>query len=888
MKFPYKINYFILIISSIFIYIKSNSLTPLSLCTKGRVSQHINFEKGTCSFGKLLENKTTKESSSYLFPAAINQDLYKNSAQCGVCYEMVGPTGAIRVRVEDNCSKNNERGLCRGDMPHFNVAENGTSYIMGKADNVNITFRMISCDYSGNIRILTDENINKNYLSFIVLDHNIGVSYIEMKEYNTNIWTNITRSNDNKWVYYNFQNGITFPLTLRIYSINGDYVTVTMNNPEVNKYYEANNNFIIPNNNNYFNIETLTKININSNNNNVAKCCERDKSDFTPIYTNGYINEGYNDYQQKVTVEYNSYDAYFGTYSMKAKFESTGNLIFESPFPIRADQFKGVFFMIKSNQICSDCLYFRAYNLNDNNKNIIFDQANVWKNYSFSFDELGIKNNEFNGIVFNYYKYTNEYLEVNIDKIELIPNPNAPDAGICTGSTNQNNDDISPDPNDDNNGNNDDQNTYNYIRINSIIINENAPNILNIKSDQFTNNENKQIALKLIPKSNLNIKSVDINNCTFSNPYLINLFTCTLPSNISDGIYNIRTQTTNGLNFIYSEEVEIKKGVFICGNVDTRMKQYSSVYYSPLIIIYSKEQIISKGDKVKFDIYPIPQEEYNLDNNEVILLNARGDKALHLKYCHQNIKNKTVYSIQCTVSNNMMKDNYTNLYSNQIISLLGSQNMNLIGSSSNGGILKNSFSQIVDSNLTSSQKQNFNITFDVLYYNSKIKPGNKFPHNIFLYGVKKNSRKLDDQTTVYDSQITLRNCTAGDYSTEDYNAIGSITCRVPDFVPAGTYSKLESDGIDINPQNSINLIFEKDFNRSSEVKNQNKNSDTNEKKSSSKRSKDWIAWLIVGIVAVVLPLIVIVILICRKSDSSDESSTNKVNDSSAPANKSSD
>jgi hypothetical protein len=651
-----------------------------------------------------------------------------------------------------------------------------------------------------------------------------------------------------------------------------------MDNPEVNKYYEANNNFIISNNNNYFNIATLTKININANTNNVAKCCERDKSDFTPIYANGYVNGGYNDYQNKVTIEYNSNDAYFGTYSMKAKFESMGNLIFESSFPIRADQFKGVFFMIKSNQICSDCLYFRAYNLNDNNKNIIFDKENVWKNYSFSFDELGIKNNEFNGIVFNYYKYTSEYFEVNIDKIELIPNPNAPDTGICTVSTNQSNDDISPDPNDDN--------TYNYIRINSIIINENAPNILNIKCDQFTNNENKQIAFKLQPKSNVNIKSIDINNCTFSNLYLINSFTCTLPSNISDGIYNIRTETNNGLNFIYSEEVEIKNGVFICGNVDMRMKQYSSVYYSPLIIIYSKEQIINKGDKVKFDIYPIPQEEYNLDNNEVILLNAKGDKALHLKYCHQNIKNRTVYSIQCAVSNNMMKDNYTNLYSNQIISLLDSQNMNLISSSSNGVMLKSNFSQIVDSNLTSSQKQDFNITFDVLYYNSNIRPGNKFPHNIFLYGVKKTSRKLDDQTTVYDSQITLRNCTAGDYSPEDYNAIGSIICRVPDFVPAGAYSKLESDGIDMNPQNSINLIFEKDFNRS-EVKNKNKNNDTNEKKSSSKRSKDWIVWLIVGIVAVVLALLVIVILVCKKSDSNDESSIKKVDDSSAQANQSS-
>ena len=376
MKFSYKINYFILIISSIFIYIKSNSLTPLSLCTKGRISQYINFEKGTCSFGKLLENKTIKVSSSYLFPAAINQDLYKNAAQCGVCYEMVGPTGAIRVRVEDNCSKNNEKGLCRGDMPHFNVAGNGTSYIMGRADNANITFRMISCDYTGNIRILTDEKTNKNYLSFVVLEHNIGVSFIEMKEYNSNIWTNITRSTDNKWTYYNFQNGMTFPLSLKIYSINGDYVIITMDSPEGNKYYEANNNFMIQNNNNnFFDLSTLTKIKANINS---SKCCERDKSDFTPIYNNGHVNGGYNNYQQRVTVVYNSTDAYLGKYSIKAKFERLGNLIFESAFPIRADQYKGVFFSIKAHQLCNDCIVFRAYNINNNNKIISFEEVNIW------------------------------------------------------------------------------------------------------------------------------------------------------------------------------------------------------------------------------------------------------------------------------------------------------------------------------------------------------------------------------------------------------------------------------------------------------------------------------------------------------------------------------
>ena len=71
---------------------------------------------------------------------------------------MVWPNGAIRVRVEDYCSKNNELGLCSGDMHHFNIAKNGSSYIMGNSDLANITFRMVSCDYSDNVKIIVPGN----------------------------------------------------------------------------------------------------------------------------------------------------------------------------------------------------------------------------------------------------------------------------------------------------------------------------------------------------------------------------------------------------------------------------------------------------------------------------------------------------------------------------------------------------------------------------------------------------------------------------------------------------------------------------------------------------------------------------------------------------------
>ena len=238
-----------------------------------------------------------------------------------------------------------------------------------------------------------------------------------------------------------------------------------------------------------------------------------------------------------------------------------------------------------------------------------------------------------------------------------------------------------------------------------------------------------------------------------------------------------------------------------------------------------------------------------------------------------------------------MKGNYTSLYSDQIASLLNGQTINLIGSNSKGGLLRDNPNYVVENNLQQEQKKNFSLTFNILYYNSNIRPGYEFPHKVYLLGVKKNSnlRNLDNHT-IYDSQIIFQNCIAGNYYSEDFNAIGSIICRLPDFVPAGTYSKLESDGIDSNPQKPINILFNQDFNRSSPSSySRDEDLDTitpRISKSSSSSSKSWIIWLIVAILVVILVAVVITILVSKKSGKEEDadSSEKKPNDSSTAKN----
>ena len=916
--------------------IMPEKLTPLSVCTKGRISSYTGWEKGgSCGF----DSHSNAIGATYLYPVAPNEAFFNNSAQCGICYEMVGPYGAIRVRVEDSCLKDDELGLCSGDMLHFNVANNGSKYIMGDNNYSNVTFRMVSCDYSGNIKIKADENIDEYRYSFTILDHNIGIDNVRLNEEGTRTWIKLTRDKYNFWTY-DEQTLINFPITIRIYSINGDQVQVVVDSLEAGKTYEADGNFKVPNNT-YFNVTSLKKENIPEN---TSECCSLDNSAFSPIYKGGKISEMYNNYEQKVIVDYNSEDYYQGKPSMKVKFQSFGKLIFQSNFPIRADQYTGVSISIKTNITCTNCLYFRAYDLQEKNQILSLEEENRWKTYKFDFSSMGIENNQFNGIVLYFYKSTAQPYEINIGSIELIENENAPDAGVCLEigktsggdvipakpieetenqinnetSTNATeeienesdsllNDEIISDENISDENISDNINvTYQnepdqpsnstqgqgenvvFVNILSLESIENYPEVIKIKCNNFTKIEDEKMALMFIPNGGSNYIQTD--SCVLSEEEIISEFSCKLPNVLSNGVYKVQSPSDNKYIINFSNNIIVNNGIIsIIKTIEGNSTQ-SSNEYSPIIITNSVNKVINKGDKISFNITPIDADQYNLDNNEIIFVDKSQTKALYLKNCGKEINNNQIISITCSVSNNIMKANYTQIANGQPIQISTGQEINLMGTSSTGGAFSEVLDQEIDTDLTSSEKISFSIRFDILYYNSEIKPYDKFPHKVLLYRIKDSSlRNLDDN--LYDYNITFPSCTAGDYSNEEPSAIGSIRCRFPDYVPAGTYSKLESDGFDIMPNSKINLVFKNDFNRNSNT-NSNSNSTDNDflpfynrpkvdEDDSSSSSKNWIVWVI--IVILVVFLVVIIIIACvvngKGDDEKEIEETSKSNDS---------
>ena len=937
MKFHLKPLFVFLIFAKILI-INLKTLTPLSECVKGRITPYTGWENGgKCNF--IAHNNAT--GNTYLYPAAPNLELFVSTSHCGACYEMVGPNGAIRVRVEDYCPKDDELGFCSGDMYHFNVANNGTSYIMGASDNSNINFRMVECGFSGNVRILTDKDSDIYWISFVVLDHNLPITSVSVQENESNSWKRLSREESNYWTYETF-NEIYFPIKIRIYSIDENYVTVEMNDIKGGEIYEADSNF---NNDNktFYNITTFEKEEKPDSSKN---CCEFDLSDFSNIYKNGEVNELYYYYSQKVTVDLNSSELHQNNNTINAKFQSNGKLVFQSSYPIRADQFSGVSIYIKATKNCTNCMCLRAYDLQNKNQNLELNTANGWKIYRFDFGKLGVENNEFNGIVL-YYKSTSQPFEIYIGRIDLLGKAIKPDAGIClsipvdssgsgiipppidhvttettdapdttdaatTITTNEdtatenltdsltdestmaiNTTEVETDteiPTESGN-----ETSLTNVNILTITSSENMPLIININCESFQRIENENIILLFV--SNDNSNTFQTRNCNLGSEKTITQFSCILPNNMPNGVYSIKSPSNTKYSVFYPSNALVNEGaisfnyspvtIIDITEIETQIlvdspitnstnstieetQKTDNTYldlktqesYEPIVITSNFDQTITPYQLISFEIEQIEESKFNLLNDEIIFEDVGKAKALYFKSCQKYSSNGRISSLSCLVSSNVIRGNYTELSDGQNISIQSGNSLRFTVSDSEGGMITQSFSK----NYTNITSPIYPIIFQILYYNSSVKPGNLFPHKVYLLGNKGTSSRMRTLEE-YEYKLLFPNCTAFNYSDEDKSAIGNLRCNLPNYIPAGTYSKLQSDGFDVSPNSKLNIVFDNDYNASNFIGQITS--------SSSSNSKTWIIWLVLGI----LLLIVVVIIICAcianskgSGDNSEESS----------------
>ena len=875
------------------------SSSPLSLCTVGTFSYvpDSSINSKTCGLSPDLADT---------YQASVNNEFFNSNDKCGICYEMVGPFGVVKIRIEDNTTDTNSDV----SIPHFKLGTKASFILLGLNDTnyldqdrkISVSLRMISCGYSDKIKILTGEEDYKGYsFSCLILNSNISVSDVRLKENQESSYIVLKRNNENYFIY---EKGdlISYPINLRMVAITGEIVNVTISSKESEETYELSGNFLNPENY-LFTIDTLKKVKDVE----PEKCCSVDYSSFTPIYSNGELNQIYSLEYYNSTIDSSSSDTF------DINFSNYGKLIIKSSVPIRADQFILLTLSLKANKICKECLYISAFDKNEDGK-LQIQKADTFKNYQYLFQDLGVEGNTFYGIVI----YTKDSsIEVSINNIELVENSDAPSTEICLGETSDwipyvpSEKDI-----------NKISSTVNNIIISTVVTNIetigiNVKNISLINStfilvqcENFKIINNEAINLNFSSSSNY----FETKNCILD--YNLNYtqsFNCEITniSNIPNDEYSAETFPENKYYINNTEKIRIENGIIYYNYIPvtpTQLKTESieiinitdvpttipAQNNNKIVITNSINTEIKKGDKINFQINPIKRSEYNRITQIIFMdNNSQNKNALYLKNCISFYSGTEVTSINCSVSNNTIRGTYTTLASGQNIEISQGQSINLISTNSSGGFFAQDMNQIINANISRRYKRNYTLSFNITYYGQNLKPKDLFPYAVYIFRSENNtrSRNLDSEIN-YTSSIQFPNCSMGNYSNNSQNSgeIEGITCHLPDFIPAGNYTKLTSDGFDINPNNKINIYFPYDFNKSQNYLSNNSGTrvyGVNNDESSS--SKTWVIWLVLGILVVALAVVLIIAFCINKrrnsknismdSNGNNDSQTNQINNS---------
>ncbi|ELP86695.1 hypothetical protein EIN_305410 [Entamoeba invadens IP1] len=261
-------------------------LTPLSTCQPARISYYTfyNSESARCQLG--TENVDT------MFRCAPNTAFLNKASQCGICYEAVGEVGSVRFMVTDECPAGSNSEHCSGDYTHFDMASNAfPSLCDTNLGLCNITYRMVACDHTGNIKAKLKDGSSNYYIGVIFRNHIVGIKKVQIS-FGGNTY-DLTRDESNQW-QYNAQN--TLPVTYLITSIDDDVVELTVDSYSTSTLFESKRNFKIPQNT-FFDPATLQKTAVS----NSKECCETPK--FKNIYGDKFetpykfINTGGSDNQ---------------------------------------------------------------------------------------------------------------------------------------------------------------------------------------------------------------------------------------------------------------------------------------------------------------------------------------------------------------------------------------------------------------------------------------------------------------------------------------------------------------------------------------------------------------------------------------------------------------
>ncbi len=235
---------------------KSYSLTAttqISQCGNGKATYYPVDGEQSCGFGDISKKIDT---------AAAALDIYKGSAACGICYEVIGERGSKIVMIADACPGcTSVQGTGR---IHLDIDERVFPFIDDKDKGViSTSMRMVPCQVSGNV-ILHITETNNNYFNAYASNYRIGLKSLQIN-INNQGYQELPRQNWNR--YFQSIWGLT-SIQVKLVSISGQEIVCYDNKDIIQGDYDCGAQFSADK---FFDIYSNKVINSNMK----SQCCAK-------------------------------------------------------------------------------------------------------------------------------------------------------------------------------------------------------------------------------------------------------------------------------------------------------------------------------------------------------------------------------------------------------------------------------------------------------------------------------------------------------------------------------------------------------------------------------------------------------------------------------------
>ncbi|CAG8971270.1 hypothetical protein HYALB_00001436 [Hymenoscyphus albidus] len=170
-----------------------------------------NVQGGTCSF-------STYTIPSSLYGAALSDSNWDNSANCGACISVTGPSGnAVTAMIVDQCPG------CGTN--HLDLFPTGFSALADPSKGIiPVSWSYVDCPITGPLQLHNKEGVSANWFSMQVVNANKAVKSLEVSTDGGSTWKSTSRQ-----TYNFFENSAGFGTTtvdVKVTSSSGETVVV--------------------------------------------------------------------------------------------------------------------------------------------------------------------------------------------------------------------------------------------------------------------------------------------------------------------------------------------------------------------------------------------------------------------------------------------------------------------------------------------------------------------------------------------------------------------------------------------------------------------------------------------------------------------------------------